>query len=60
MAIRLFDFQKKAVRDLLKGFQTNRVQCLAWYTGAGKTNVFFGMILGISAYLTREIKPRKR
>lgn len=41
--MKLFDFQEKQVKELLNGFKEHRAQCLAWYTGAGKTNVFIEM-----------------
>lgn len=36
----LYRFQEQAVTDVLNGFKAQKYQCLAWYTGAGKTNVF--------------------
>jgi primosomal protein N' len=35
--------QLKCVRELEKGFETNQRQVLAWYTGAGKTNIFLAL-----------------
>src|SRR4051812_9819825 len=68
-SVKLFEFQQDGVSELLKGFIKRRIQCLAWYTGSGKTNVFSEMCrllinndpnikIGISAYLTTEIKEQ--
>jgi len=57
------------VVDLLKEFKTQKTLCLAWYTGAGKTNVFVEMCrqlikknpsvkIGIWSYLTTEIRDQ--
>lgn len=67
--MKLYPFQKQCVNNLHKGFLTQRVQCLAWYTGAGKTNVFVALCkdlvaanpqirIGLSAYLTTEIRDQ--
>lgn len=65
--MKLYEFQDNGVKILLEGFKKNRYQCLAWYTGSGKTNVLAELCkrllqenpdikIGISAYLTTEIK----
>lgn len=66
--MRLKQFQKDGVNTLLKGFSKHRIQCLAWYTGSGKTNVFSEMCkiltkdpnvkIGISSYMTIEVKEQ--
>jgi superfamily II DNA or RNA helicase len=67
--MKLYDFQNDCVDDILSAFSKHRSVCLSWYTGAGKTNVFSEMCrtliaanpkikIGISAYLTREIKEQ--
>jgi hypothetical protein len=61
--------QLKCVRELEKGFETNQRQVLAWYTGAGKTNIFLALAarilkknpkakVGISAYWHRNVKEQ--
>lgn len=65
----LYDFQKKCAQDIIQGFKDHKTQCLAWYTGAGKTNIIAWICgqlikkdpsvkIGISAYLTTEIKDQ--
>lgn len=65
----LAPYQTKCVADLKKLFAKERAVCLAWYTGAGKTDVFISYIkfllrenpktkIGISSYLTTEIKDQ--
>jgi len=67
--MKLFKFQETGVEEILRLFKTHRLVCLAWYTGAGKTNVLVefcralikenpNVKIGISAYLTREIKEQ--
>jgi superfamily II DNA or RNA helicase len=67
--MKLLEFQKKAVVDLEVGFESHNTQCLAFYTGAGKTNIFIEFItryiksnptakVGVSAYLTTEIRDQ--
>lgn len=61
----LYDWQKQGVKDVISILAKENRACLAWYTGAGKTNVFSeicrryakpGFKIGISAFLTTEIK----
>lgn len=65
--MKLYDFQEECVEQILEGFSKHKAQCLAWYTGAGKTNVFSEICktlvqtnpkikIGISAYITTEIR----
>lgn len=65
--MKLYSFQEDGISTLLAGFKTNRTQCLAWYTGAGKTNTFLELCrrlikqdpkikIGISSYFTGEIR----
>ena len=65
----LTSYQQKCSNDIYKGFDKNKYQCLAWYTGAGKTNIFINLCkkligdnpdvkIGISAYLTIDIKEQ--
>jgi hypothetical protein len=65
--MKLFTHQKACVADLRSLFKKGNKVCLAWYTGAGKTNVFIQWLkeeiesnpkirIGISAYLTNEIR----
>lgn len=67
--IKLYRFQKQGVKDLIQGFKTEQIQCLAWYTGSGKMNIVTELAkhyieenprikIGISAYLTTEIKDQ--
>lgn len=68
--MKLFPFQEKEVKAILAGFESGQtIQCLAWYTGAGKTNVFTEVCrvlieqdpdvnIGVSAYLTKEIRDQ--
>lgn len=69
MKLKLYPQQEECITRIIKGFQTRRAQCLAWYTGAGKTNIFLelcarlikanpGIKIGISAYLTSDIKDQ--
>lgn len=67
--MKLYDFQNRCVDDLITGFKTEKTQCLSWYTGSGKTNIFIEFCdrliknnpkvkIGISAYLTTEIRDQ--
>lgn len=65
--MQLSEPQKKCVRDIHRLFKEHGRVCLAWYTGAGKTNIFLqlckelvatnpGVKIGISSFFVREIK----
>ncbi len=67
--IKLYDWQIQGVNDIQKAFKKNTHVCLAWYTGAGKTNALAELCarlieedpdvkIGISAYMTTEIKEQ--
>lgn len=68
--MKLYKWQEEeGVEQILKLFKTNNHVCLAWYTGAGKTNVLAELCkrildkdpkarIGISAYLTTEIRDQ--
>lgn len=67
--VKLYPFQQKGLSHLINGFETNKTQCLAWYTGSGKTNVIAALCahyikenpkikIGISAYLMNQIKDQ--
>lgn len=67
--MRLKPFQKPAIAEIHKLFKTSPSVCLAYYTGAGKTNIFIEYCryflkknpkakIGISAYLTSEIRDQ--
>ncbi len=67
--MKLFKFQEQIKTEIQEGFKTRRVQCLASYTGSGKTNILVELCrdlirdnpqvkIGISAYITEEIKEQ--
>jgi superfamily II DNA or RNA helicase len=67
--MKLAPFQQKAVKDLHKEFSDQKMVGLAYYTGAGKTNIFLQYIkeylqkhpknkVGISAFITNEIRKQ--
>lgn len=67
--MKLSSWQKEAIRDLHGLFKVNRAVCLAWYTGAGKTNIISqfcketleknsSVKIGIWSYLTTEIRDQ--
>ncbi len=67
--MRLYEQQRQVVNRIMAGMPKNRIQCLAWYTGAGKTNCYIAICekvlkknpkakIGLSAYLTTEIRDQ--
>lgn len=59
--------QNEVVKSILKDWEENPIQILAWYTGSGKTNIFLEICrilikknpnirIGISCYLQKNIK----
>lgn len=67
--MKLHKFQADEVLNLKKTFKKHDAACLAWYTGAGKTNVFLTLCkeyieenpnikIGISCYFTMEVRDQ--
>lgn len=67
--MKLYKFQTEGLMEISEAFKKSNSVCLAWYTGAGKTNVFSEMCrilidadpnvrIGISAYLTTEVRDQ--
>lgn len=67
--MKLYKHQARCVSELHGLFKVNRAVCLAWYTGAGKTNILSqfvkeclnkdpGIKVGIWSYLTTEIRDQ--
>lgn len=65
--MRLYKFQKQAIIDIENGFKKHKEIILAYYTGAGKTNIFLSYCkklieenpnirIAISSYITKDIK----
>lgn len=68
-SMKLYNQQERVVREIVRNFRKEKTQCLAWYTGSGKTNIYIAIceqmlkknpkaMIGVSAYLTTEIRDQ--